>query len=146
MSDHLIFNYRARIAQLDNSKTSEEGSEEISQNQSRSQTHSAVIERVIPPPDVEIDEKSIYVNRPWVQQLLLGKQASESSSIKPKPPLTEEQKKARARRIKIMEIERKKSLKAARKRLRMKKLGLTEQPIDELAVIPELVSFKNLIS
>jgi hypothetical protein len=123
---------------LDVSKTSDEGSDEISLSQSRSQNHST-IERVIPSPDVEIDDKSIYVNRPFVQQLLLGKQGSETSTIKPKPPLTEEQKKQRARRLKIMEIERKKALKAARKRLRMNKTG--EQPIDELAVIPELVRF-----
>lgn len=91
----------------------------------------------LPQPKVDIDETKIYVHRPWVQKILMGKGSESQTPVpKPKPILTEEQKKERARRIKIMEIERRKALRAARLRMKMRKSGT---PMDETLIIPEEV-------
>ena len=114
------------MAQFDLSKASDEVTEQLPEK--------------IPPPDVEIDGKNIFINRPWVQQFLFGKPSeSDASTVKPKQPLTPGQKAARARRLKIMEIERRKALKAAKLRMKLKKFGQTPG-IDEMLIIPEVVS------
>jgi hypothetical protein len=94
----------------------------------------------IPPPDIEIDDKAIYVTRAWVHRYLMGKPDTAMSMIKPKPVLTPEQKAARAKRLKIMEIERRKAIRAAKLRVKMRKYGTPSY--EELMQIPEVVSSK----
>lgn len=79
----------------------------------------------LPLPEIEIEKDSIFINRSWIQNLIAG-QADE----KPPSALTKEQRFERAKRRKIMEIERRKALKAARLRKQLKNRAKSVEKID----------------
>ncbi len=66
-------------------------------------------------PIIEIDAETVYINRPWVRKYFNGSTIDrvEGKSVKPKKALTDEQRAEIARKRRIMEIERRKALKAA---------------------------------
>lgn len=72
----------------------------------------------IPEPDLEIEDSNIYLKRPWIKNFM---EMSAKNKIV-KRELTEEEKQERQERIRLMEVERKKALKRAKKRIQLQKL------------------------
>lgn len=77
----------------------------------------------LPDPEIVIDNNTVYVKRPWVQNFLTLRSKHHLDNLKKKRELTDEEKAERARRIKQMEIERRKALRAAAKRAKLKTLS-----------------------
>ncbi len=81
----------------------------------------------MPEPDVEIENNDVYVKRTWIHQYLSNKHRSQDSNVKKKVELTEEERAKRLERLRLMEIERKKALKAAARRAKLKLLSTLEE-------------------
>ena len=77
----------------------------------------------IPEPDLVIENSSVHVKRPWIQNFLLMSEKKQE----PKKVLTEKEKEERRERIRLMEIERKKDLKKAKARLDLKRQRMENQ-------------------
>ena len=77
----------------------------------------------LPEPDLIIENQTVYLKRPWIQSLL----SRSFESMKQKHVLSDEEKAQRAEKRRLMEIERKKALKATAKRLKQKKLAENQE-------------------
>lgn len=89
----------------------------------------------LPEPEIKIENNQIFVKRPWLNDILANRSKEDMDKLRNKVALTEEQRAARRKRIKEMEIARRKALKAAQRRAKMKKLALLGDEISEEQVI-----------
>ena len=72
------------------------------------------------------------IKRTWIQEFLSSRSKDEIEKMKKKTVLSEAERAQRMARLKQMEIERKKALKAAIKRAKLKRLNaLEEEKTDE---------------
>lgn len=77
----------------------------------------------LPDPHFQVDQGKIHVTRPWVNDIIMTatNRGIDLSKLKKKAVLSEEQRAERRRRRLEMEMERKKALRAAQRRLRLAK-------------------------
>lgn len=84
-------------------------------------------------PEVIIQNGQIHLKRTRIVDMISGRYKKNESGSK-KKVLTEEEKRQRAKRLKEIENERKKALKAAAKRAKLNKLSIVDEE-DEVGLI-----------
>lgn len=86
----------------------------------------------LPEPDLLIENSQIIIRRPKIIELILNAGKPKPDTPKVKKILTEDEKRERAMRLKQIEFERKKALKAAARRAKLNKLSaLEEEKLEE---------------
>ncbi|CAF0814981.1 unnamed protein product [Brachionus calyciflorus] len=83
-------------------------------------------------PEMRIEDDQIFITRAAVIDFLINKDKPKIEEKNKKKVLTEEEKRERAQRIKQMENERKKALKAAAKRAKVNKLSVVDEEKDDV--------------
>jgi len=86
----------------------------------------------MPEPDIVIENDTVCVTRSWIPDFLANRTHTQVDTIQKKVTMSEKEKSERLRQRKLMEMERKKALKAALRRAKMKKLNnIDEEKQDE---------------
>ena len=86
----------------------------------------------MPEPDLIIENDSVCVTRSWIPDFLANRTHTQVDTIQKKVTMSEKEKSERLQQRKQMEMERKKALKAALRRAKMKKLNnIDEEKQDE---------------
>ena len=86
----------------------------------------------MPEPDMLIENDTVFVTRSWIPDFLANQTRNQVETIQKKVTLSEKEKAERLQQRKQMEMERKKALKAALKRAKLKKLNnIDEERQDE---------------
>ena len=113
---------RARLSALNIKKDEDENDDE---------EESSIFDNM-PDPDLVIENDSIFLKRSWIQEFLSNSTSKQVDSIQKKVVLSEKEKTARLLKRQMMEAERKKALRAAIRRAKMKKLNnIDEEKQDE---------------
>ena len=88
----------------------------------------------LPDPEVRVQSSQVRITRPWLQDLIdVLNGGGRPGEKRKKIPLTEEQRAERRRRALEMEIERRKALRAARRRARLaRKLATQDGLLDQV--------------
>ena len=81
----------------------------------------------IPEPELVIENEAIFLKRPWIQSYLASNEIEDVKYLKHKRFMTQEERARRLEKLRIMEVERKKALKATAKRAKLKRLGILEE-------------------
>ena len=100
----------------------------------------------MPDPDLVIENDTIILKRTWIQEFLANRTKNQVKNIQKKIILTDAEKAERLLQRQKMEAERKKALKAAVRRAKMKKLNNIDEEGGDAAVSLKLFVFFPLLS
>ena len=134
----MYFTIRARLSALNVKRDDDDDEEE---------GEPASIFDNMPDPDLVIENDTIFLKRSWIQDFLASRTKNQVENIQKKVTLTDAEKAERLLQRQIMEAERKKALKAAVRRAKMKKLNQIDEESGDAAVISlHLITTKKLES